>query len=389
MQSLIRIIISLLFITSLLSCEKDNPINARNLNCSENDFPTNNHPRASEFQTVIDAGIQSGIVGITAMIQSPEGLWLGAAGKADLATNTDMEICKRAMVASCTKTFTAAIVFKMIEAGLLRLDDQLGDLMPASILKDIENASASEIQHLLSHTSGIADYYTTSFELSRADKYNNNFTQLDILEFTRGVSADHAIGERFTYSNTNYLLLGLLLEEILDQPIQDIFQSQLSQPHGLRSVEYIFELPNDLISGYGAVSNDIVVQSQRYYQDETGSGDGALVSTAYDLGSFIRLLGEGQIVSASSLAKMTEWFDMPSDEQGPEIGFLQNGFGLERYQTEFGNGFGHFGGVDGFNSVMLYFPEAATTVAFILNGRLIREDNFLTLYDDLLEVALR
>jgi len=88
---------------------------------------------------------------------------------------------------------------------------------------------------------------------------------------------------------------------------------------------------------------------------------------AYDLGKFFEQLYKGAIVSEESVRVMTDWFDLP-EAYGDIIQFFQNGYGLENYKTQYGNGFGHEGGIDGFSALALYFPDDDATMVLLVNS---------------------
>ncbi|MEL6193740.1 MAG: serine hydrolase [Bacteroidota bacterium] len=366
---LISYILLLTLSVSAISCAEEELAPTGALVCQTSAFPTNTHPKANEFQAIIDKYGAEGIAGQSLMVDGPSGFWLGTAGKADIASDTDMQSCHKLIIASCTKTFTASIIFLLVEEGRLNLSDKLSDYLPAELLDDVANAKEAEIQFILSHRSGIPDFYTNEFELDRLNTFHNNFSQEDMLDYTRGRKAETTIGGEYSYSNTNYLLLGMLLEEVLGKPLAQIYEERLFIPLGLDDSDFVSEVPDDLASGYFPYNGNALYEAERLYGDELGSADGGIISTAYDMGRFMKMLAEGEVVNSQSLQKMTDWFDIPDEgDEDDETKFTRNGFGLEYYETPEGITYGHTGAVDGFYTLMFYFPEQQTTFIYQING---------------------
>ena len=354
--------------TTFSGCADDLMVPADSYACDLPDNTLTDHPDAGQLQLALEEATANGLIGQVAVIRNNQGTFMGAAGKADLANNIDMEVCHRMIIASCTKTFTATLIFQLAEKGLIDLNDPVSTYLPEDWIARTGNAHRASMLQLLSHRSGIPDYYTARFELDRIDKFSNHFTGLDILAYTDDLEPEFEPGATYSYSNTNYLLLGLVIEQILDTSLDDAFREAFFEPLGMASASFPGGSPDDMIKGYGAITDDRVIETERLYGDELGSGDGGLVMNTFDLATFIEALGSGQLLSPDSFDQMTDWFDLPEYWTDADYGFSRNGFGLEYYQTPHGPAFGHFGGVDGFVSIMLYFPEQQTTFVTMING---------------------
>ncbi len=373
----------LLVVGFLAGCQEDPQIPASRYAC-ELDTLINTHPRAAVFQAILDENIKKGIVGVSVYLQTNQGTWTGTAGKADLASAIDLRPCHRMMIASCSKTLTAIALMLLQEQGKLHVRDLIRDYLPSGLLSDIANAREARVIDLMSHRSGIADYYTTKFELDRVNTFYNGFTARDLLDYVRGKSAQSAVGGAYSYSNTNYVLLGLIIEQITQQRIDEALQSLLLEPFELTNTSFHFRRPPDLVRGYyPSFSDDYLVESEDLYGDELGSADGGIISTASDLGKLMQALGQGMIVDPNSLAQMTDWFVLAP---AGAYQHTQNGLGLEYHETDFGAAYGHGGSADGFYSVMHYFPAQNATLVILTNGTTIEGfDAFrVNLYHDLL-----
>jgi D-alanyl-D-alanine carboxypeptidase len=378
-----------IFCLFLSSCEKNEIVSPETYNCSfvHNDLSAI-HPKAAIYQSILDKNRKLGIVGASLMIKDKYGIWVGSSGKADIASNVNVKPCNRFLIASISKVFTAAAVFRYIDQGLLSLDDKVSDFLANDIVNKIENAESATIRHLLNHTSGIADYYTVQHELDRINTEYNNWRQEDVLKYVYGKNATHKVGETYYYSNTNFLLLGIILEKVSGQSLEDVYQNQIFSPLQLTSAYYGKEIPipSDVVKGYFDIyGNGQYVESEFLYKDELNTADGGIIINAYDLGVFFEALMKGQLISDNSLNEMTAWFDLPEGLGDEDFGHFQNGLGLEHNNTDYGLSVGHTGGIDGFLSIAQYFPNQDATFILLVNSASSEDLPRLNIYNQILE----
>lgn len=374
---------------TFLSCEKPEIYNESKYACSSVLPNTEGHPKASLYQSILDKNRNSeNIVGATLMIKDEYGIWVGSSGKADIASDIDVQPCNRFLLASITKSFTATSIFKYIDSGELSLETPVKNLLPSSIVEKVSNVKNSKIKHLLNHTSGIADYYTIDFELDRINNVYNDWSAYDIIKYTFNQDATNTVGDTYYYSNTNYLLLGIILERLTNKSLSQIYQETIFNPLRLYSGYYSATnpIPNDLVKGYvDLYGNQQYVESEFLYKDELGTADGGIAMNAYDLGLFFEYLMKGNIISQNSLNGMTNWFNLPADWVDDDFGHFQNGYGLERNQTSYGNSVGHTGGIDGFLTIAQYFPESDNTFVLLVNSGSYENQGRLNIYNETLE----
>lgn len=267
-------------------------------------------------------------------------------GLANVNTQQKATNDTRYRVGSITKTFTSVLVLKAIENKKLAIEQRLSDFFP-----NIPNANIITIRKLLSHQSGIFNF--TSAE----DYFNWHTTQQTkerMLERIALFEPAFTPGSRTEYSNSNYVLLSYILEEIYKKPLALIIESEIVKP---------LKLKNTYLGGE-AKTNDGEATSYQFVKEwvkepETHlsfvSGAGALISTPTDLITFAESLFDGKLLSKESLKQM----------QTIERGF---GLGLFTYPFYEHTGYGHSGGIDKFVSVMIYFPETKIAYARVLNG---------------------
>jgi D-alanyl-D-alanine carboxypeptidase len=204
-------------------------------------------------------------------------------------------------VASVGKTFTAVAVLRLAERGLLSVDAPAADLLPGEIVEGFDGLRGVTVRHLLTMTSGLPDYYD--------DAYID-----DALDDRAGVqraevAAGYAMGERplfapgrgFDYSNTNYLLLGMILEEVTGRSYGEVMQAEVFAPAGMAG-SFVFgtrALPDDFALGH---PDRALV---RGYYSGAGFGDGGVIAPARDVARFHRaLFVEGRLLSQATVAVM-------------------------------------------------------------------------------------
>lgn len=250
-------------------------------------------------------------------------------------------------IGSVSKMFTATIIMQLVEEGKLSLDTPLAEFYP-----DIPKASDITIENMLRHRSGL-------FNFTNAPDYPKWMTEeqskKQILERIRGYDSQFAPGTQTSYSNTNYVLLSYIIEEITGEPYADQLRKRITGPLNLQHTSY----GDDINTGQNEAASFRYVQSQWKKQPETDmsipTGAGALVSTPGDMTDFIRALFKGELVSQQSLDKMTT---------------LKGGLGIGMMRFPFADtyAYGHNGGIDGFQSNLLYFPDQDVASAFTGNG---------------------
>lgn len=360
-------------LTMLTSCEKAQVFPASIYNC-ENPLADSilTHPSGAIYQSILDKNRNDGLVGAVLLVKDKDGLWIGSSGKADIASKVDMQPCNTFLVASISKVFTATAVFRYIDKGILSIEDPINKWVSPSVTGKIKNGDEAQIKHLLSHTSGIRDYYTDRFELDRVNRVKNGWTKEEVLEYVYGGNANFEVGETYGYSNTNYLLLSMILESASGLSFEEVYQREVFLPSQLESAYYseTNPIPGNCVRGYSDLNADgILVEAQNLYQDELGiGGDGGIAINAYDLSVFLEQLIKGQLISTNSLSQMMSWFDLPENWHWETYGQTENGYGLEKFNIGNSYAVGHTGGIDGFNSFAFYFPVEDMTYILLVNN---------------------
>ncbi len=282
---------------------------------------------------------RAGIPGLFAEVRDGDQIWRGAAGTADVATGRPVTADMRHRVGSITKTFTAAAVLQQVESGQIGLDAPIGRYLPK--LVPGERGDAITVRMLLDHTSGLAEYLPYAYPSLAAfpaladtrpqsldDHRHTRFRASELIGMGVAAPATGAPGSTpGVYSNTNYLLLGELLEQVTGAPAEQYISRNVIGRAGLRDTE----LPTGpYVDGphpqlYEAWFGMIDPPRDYSVYDMSWVGPAAsLVSTVTDLNRFFGLLLGGEIVSPWSLTQMQRTVPVISQE-GKTI---QYGLGL-------------------------------------------------------------
>ncbi|HEX2952824.1 MAG TPA: serine hydrolase domain-containing protein [Bacillota bacterium] len=245
--------------------------------------------------------------------------WTGAAGVSNEAGYREMAKDTPIYIASITKLFTAVVVMRLQEKGLLSLNDPMAKYLPEKLIHGIHVYKGKDytrvitIQQLLSHTSGIADYYTEKprggkslFEVF-LEEPERRWTVDETIEKARKELKPHfRPGTDAFYSDTNYQLLGKIIEAVTGKPLQDAYDEIIFRPLGLtHTCLAVYSEP------LGAAEPAEVFEADRNITKIRSNGsywaDGGIVSTADDLVTFLKALNEGRIVSNDTVREMHHW----------------------------------------------------------------------------------
>ncbi|MFW5841748.1 MAG: serine hydrolase domain-containing protein [Bacillota bacterium] len=218
--------------------------------------------------------------------------------------------------ASVGKVFCATLIMKAIEEARLSLDSRITDYLDNTMLnnlfvyKGVDYKDSVTVEILLNHTSGVNDYFegktinNTPFLDSVFKQKDHLYTPKELLDFTR--HHQHAVGkpkDRFYYSDTGYVLLGLLLEAVYSMPYYKILKEKLITPLNLTQTALCFHDPNFNQKALAPLyfNHQDMSQATSLSCDYSGGG---LQTTTKDLASFLKALFQGNIISKKSLQKM-------------------------------------------------------------------------------------
>ncbi|WP_432592298.1 serine hydrolase domain-containing protein [Stenotrophomonas maltophilia] len=258
-------------------------------------------------------------------------------------------------IGSITKQFTAAAIVQLQEAGKLQLDDPLARYLPHA-----PHASEVTLRQLLTHTSGLHDYFDgPDAEVDALVTQPIDFDHL--IARIADQPLDFAPGTRWSYSNTGYALLGKVIETVSGERYRDYLQQHLLAPLGMT---HTFTLADtDRLAGMavGYRHEQGTLQRAPYFHPDWSGAAGFLVSTLDDLARWDAGLGSGKVVSAAGYAQMKTSF---ATADGKPVGyglglFVDSVYGQARV--------GHTGGTQGFTTADMYFPDLGLRIVAFSN----------------------
>ena len=309
---------------------------------------------AAEYQAAL-AEMADG-AGMAATVMTADGTWSGATGAADSVR--DVEVESQFGIGSVTKSVIAAQVMQMVETGELSLDAPASDYLSADLDFDTNGAT---IRQLLAMRSGIPDWYYSGEMLERvATHRRRSWEQAEVLAL---VAPDRGpAGASFEYADTNYNLLGLVIEHVRGRPVVDALRDGVLRVDGTERLIYQpDEAPTDPMAMPGGESQAALEKGGGYLpslSDASSSGPaGAIASDSISLARWWRALCAGEIVSQASLTEMSTYVDGPS------------GYGLGLYNPAdpYGVAVGHTGGNFGYVAWAGCLPEEGAIVVVLTN----------------------
>lgn len=301
--------------------------------------------------------------GMVAFVGDRDEAELVATGVADLDTGRPVRGEDRFRIASTSKPMVAAALLTYVDAGELGLEDAIADHLPAEVVGGLANADRATVRQLLQMTSGIPDYLDAdAFWATVEQDPTTFFTPTQVLSFAEELPADHAPGRGFTYSNSNYVLAQLILEELSGQPLAQVLDEAVFGPAGMTgcSLETADTFAAAMVRGHDLdASGDLVDVTE--INDGVGLGDGGVVCQVESLVRFLPALLDGELLGEETLAAM---LDGVSDGSGSTYGL---GIDVDP-AGEFGVTVGHDGASSGFQAVLLYLPDEELSVAVLTNS---------------------
>ncbi len=272
-------------------------------------------------------------------------------GMARLEEGVENTTATRFLIGSVTKTFTAAAILHLADEGRLELDNPLRKYVPEFPEK---SEAPITIRHLLSHTSGVPEIIPDPRVIGDLTMSRD---PLELLALIADRPLDFEPGENASYSNTGYLLLGLVIERVSNEPYYDYIQEHILNPLGMTSSGYREDWhdASGFARGYIEGPGGRLVEAPRIHLS-LGFSAGALHSTVRDLLRWDRGLGMDGILSSESRDNMSR------DVKG---GF---GYGWLVMETWGKKDLAHGGGVPGFSSWIERWPEDGVFVAVLSNN---------------------
>ncbi|MCK7621633.1 beta-lactamase family protein [Streptomyces sp. RS10V-4] len=272
------------------------------------------------------------------------------AGVGDLRTKAKVPVDGRVRAGSNTKTFTAVVVLQLVAEGKVELDAPIERYLPGLVRGEGIDGRKITVRQLLRHTSGLPNYT----EFLSADPFGEDrhryYQPRDLLDVAFAHKALFAPGAKWSYSNTNYIVAGLLIERVTGRPFAEQVSKRVVEPLGLRHTYVPAEGEEEIqgahprgyhASGPGGAMNDVTELDPSW-----GWAAGSLVTSPSDLNRFFSALLGGRLLKPAQLAQMKTTVRMPDRPGAPTEAY---GLGLIRTQLSCGKvAWGHGGKIPGF-----------------------------------------
>lgn len=289
---------------------------------------------------------QHQFMGSVQIIKNDSILYQRSLGYSDIEQEKQASTTTQYAIGSITKTYTAALVLMAIEESKIDLDSRLEHFFP-----EIYHAKDIQIRHLLQHRSGIPN---VTSEMDYLDWHTQAHSREEMLARLKKYTSLFEPGSHFAYSNSNYILLTYILEDVYQMDYASILKEKITQPLGLENT-YAGSTPN------AAVDSTVSYLYQDTWKKEPTThysvplGAGNIFSTVSDLNRFAQALFSGKLLSAASMKDMLD---------------IKDGFGLGIITFPFYDivGYGHSGGIDGFQSFFGYLPYEQLGYTILSNG---------------------
>jgi D-alanyl-D-alanine carboxypeptidase len=325
-------------------------------------------PVEFDYQALIDDAISEAVPGIVLLVDSPEKTFLGSAGLANVEEQTPMETYHVMPNGSAGKKLTALLTVMLDEEGLLGLDDTIDNWLSEDILSQIENSENITLRQLLNHTSGIYNYLDGAssddfFQALLADP-DTIKTDSYALEFGLNQPAYFLPGEGYRYSNTGYLLAGLILDEVLGSHHSSAVRNRILIPFGMNSSFYngVEKSLGDIISGY--VVNDVYGEfdSKPFYEN-IGVADAPLTASVEDLALLLKMIvGPGDDISSYVKDQLFGDGHLVTIDESTSYGL---GLFIETVNNKVV--YHHNGLEPGYSTTNIYIPDSQTSITIFFN----------------------
>ncbi|MEU6239052.1 serine hydrolase domain-containing protein [Kitasatospora sp. NPDC047058] len=332
-------------------------------------------PDTAGVRAALQSAMNAGAPGAFAVIRDHGGAETKlslAVGKADL-DGTPMNSDWRFRVGSNSKMFAAVLVMQLVEQGRIDLDKPLRDYLPAGTLPEGWTMTGRQV---MEHRAGVYDHTndlleqageetTSAFE---ARIRHNVYDPAKLVSMSVAHGVQYTPGSRYSYSNTDFVLMGLAVEHLTGRPYADVLRDAVIEPLGLDRTS--FDVPQEGIEGRhvtGYLTNDDRAKPLLDSTLQTGSwvwSAGAVVSSARDMDRFLTALvagSAGGLVSDDSLQQMTSVLPTPTAK-------ISYGLGLRQIALSCGNVYGHGGIVQGYQTQSFTTRDGSRSVVVFANA---------------------
>ncbi|MEU9186091.1 serine hydrolase domain-containing protein [Streptomyces sp. NPDC048484] len=324
----------------------------------------------------MDAAVKDGVPGVTAQVKDKYGTWKATSGVGDLRTKQQPRSAQdRYRVGSITKSFVSTVLLQLEAEGELSLDDTVDQWLPSVVSGNGHDGRRITLRQLLNHTSGIFDY-TADDDFVRTyflkdGFFEHRFDELSpeaLVKIAMAHKPDFVPGTSWNYSNTNYVLAGMVIEKATGHAYGDEIRQRIIEPLGLGStfVPGTYpKVPGPSSRAYGKLAESATGPTYDVTElnPSLASAAGEMISDSGDLNRFYSALLRGRLLPGKQLTEMKATVKV---DQIPNAGY---GLGLIERKLSCGVVvWGHGGGIHGSTSEAVTTADGRHSLAFNFNG---------------------
>ncbi|MET9672264.1 serine hydrolase domain-containing protein [Streptomyces sp. NPDC006482] len=323
---------------------------------ADTEFPELTPAVAAKLDKAVqDVMREAAVPGVMVALSAPgKGTYIRSFGVADKETGASMSPGLYMRIGSETKTFTVTAVLELVDEGKVGLDDPISEYVAG-----VPNGDKITLRDLANMRSGLFSYTADEdFFTALTSNPDRQFTPQELLDYSFAHPVEFQPGESFQYSNTNTVLLGLVVEKAGGMPLDEYIQENVVEPAGLRHTVFPTDaaFPRPHAHGYTEQTASGDVEDATDWNPSWGWAAGAMISNLQDMRTWAKVVATGTLLTAETQAERLEI---------PQPGPGGSGYGLGIFNAQ--GWIGHNGSLPGYQSLTIYLPEEEATLVVLLN----------------------
>jgi D-alanyl-D-alanine carboxypeptidase len=328
----------------------------------------------TNLQHVLDSAVatpKTGYPGAVLYVSRPKvGTWSGAAGEANVHPATPMRPDDTFRAGSIMKPFISTVVLQLVEEGKFGLDDRLPTVLPRDVVARIADADRITVRMLLNHTSGVPECCGDEFDRAVLADPHRIWSVDELLDRAAAQPRPFAPGKGYAYSNTDYILLGRVIDRATGESWRTAIRERIIDRLGLKHTSLPepghLSIASDAAHGYERVNGKLVDLTGVDPSVAGAAGGNGLVTTTRDLSRFLDAVLAGKLFEDASTLDAMLTFVHATNDSGIPLGY---GLGMERYTLPGGVVvIGHFGTGAGYRAFVGYAPALKIDISIAFNG---------------------
>lgn len=319
-----------------------------------------------KIQRILDDSVSANVPGIALGILDQSKTTFFTAGKSNIETGNAIESTNKFRIGSVTKVFVATTVLQLVAEKKISLNDSVEKLLPNLIKGNQYNSKKITVYQLLNHTSGIADYANVKFLNNLSSNTSRNYKDYELINIALSMKPTGEPGKKYSYSNTDYVLLGMIINKVTGKPYSKVIEEKILQPLKLKDTFFphnMMQMPKENFTrGYIQWGATTSLQDITDINVSFANASGEMISTTTDVNIFLCALMSGQLLNQSELKVMKSIINN---------GDSTKGYGLGLQKTTLPNGksvWGHVGGIAGYYTIAYVADDGSKAATLSVNS---------------------